>query len=60
MQSGNPMGALMSQDNPQLKEVMNYIKSTGMDAKSAFYMLAKQKGIEPESFLQQVRSMMNR
>lgn len=58
MQSGNPMGALLSQSNPQMKQVMDYIKSTGGDPKSAFYMLAKQKGVDPEPFLQRVRGMM--
>ena len=53
MQSGNPMGALVGQNNPQMKQVMDY-------PKQAFYSLAKQKGIDPETFLNQVRGMMNR
>lgn len=60
MQSGNPMGALVGQNNPQMKQVMDYVQSCGGDPKQAFYSLAKQKGIDPETFLNQVRGMMNR
>ena len=56
-QQGTPMG-MLSQNNPQLNQVYDFIRSTGMDAKSAFFMLAKQKGVDPNTIIEQARSMM--
>ena len=47
----------MAQSNPQLQQVMQYIQENGGDAKTAFYNLAKQKGVDPNDILNQVRSM---
>ena len=55
----NPQSTLsqMAQSNPQLQQVMQYIQENGGDAKTAFYNLAKQKGVDPNDILNQVRSM---
>ena len=56
----NPQAAVsqMSQSNPQMQYVMQYIQQNGGDAKAAFYALAKQKGVDPDAILQQAQGMM--
>lgn len=55
--SRNPKAMLeqMMQSNPQIQQAMNYINQNGGDAKSAFYALARQKGVDPESVLNMFR-----
>ena len=51
--AGNPqmmLNQMMSQ-NPQIKEVMDYVSQNGGDAKSAFYKLAEEKGVNPDEIL---------
>ena len=38
-------------NNPQLQQVMHMVKASNMTPKEYFYMLAKQKGIDPNSIL---------
>ena len=48
--SQNPQ-AMMNQimaNNPNLKQVMDFINQSGGDPKKAFYALAEQKGIDPQ------------
>lgn len=55
--ASNP-GAMMEQmaaQNPQLRNVMELVQQSGGDAKGAFYALAKQKGVDPESILSLLR-----
>jgi ABC-type antimicrobial peptide transport system ATPase subunit len=49
--SQNPQAMLgqIAQTNPQLKQA---IEMAGSDPKTAFYSLAKQKGIDPEQIIQ--------
>ena len=50
--SSNPeqiLNQTMNQ-NPQFKKLMDTVNSMG-DPKSAFYALAKQKGVDPNSIL---------
>ena len=42
-------------NNPNFKEVVNYINQNGGDAKTAFYNLAAQKGVDPNSILNQLQ-----
>lgn len=44
----------MLQSNPNLQSVMNLVKS-GNNPRELFYTLAKQKGVDPESILSQLR-----
>ena len=55
--SQNPQETLsrMMQNNPRMKQVMDYVNANGGDAKSAFYKLAKEKGVDPEEILSQLR-----
>lgn len=49
----NPRLALQNlvQSNPQMQNVMNIINQNGGDPKTAFYNLARQKGIDPNEVL---------
>lgn len=42
-------------NNPQYKQVMDYVKANGGDAKAAFYKMAEEKGVNPEDILNQLR-----
>ena len=55
--SRNPKAMLeqMMQSNPRIQQALNYINQNGGDAKSAFYALARQKGVDPESVLKMFR-----
>lgn len=56
--AGNPqmmLNQMMSQ-NPQIKQVMDYIQQNGGDAKSAFYKMAQEKGVDPNEILSQLNS----
>lgn len=56
-QSQNPeqtMQILLS-NNPQYKNVMNYIQQNGGDAKSAFYNMAAQMGVDPNIILSKLK-----
>ena len=53
----NPKGMIKSavnnsiQNNPHLKEAIDYINANGGDPKEAFYKLAEEKGVDPQEFL---------
>lgn len=53
----NPQYALtqMFLNNPQLSQVINFIKSSGGDMQQAFYNLAKQMNINPQDVLNQLK-----
>ena len=55
--SQNPeqkMQMLLAND-PRYIKVMNYIQQNGGDAKTAFYNMAAQKGVDPNSILSRLR-----
>ena len=43
-------------NNPQIKQVMEYINQNGGDPQTAFYKLAKEKGVDPNEILKQVNN----
>lgn len=56
-QSKNP-DQLMQQmfaNSPQYQYVLNYIAQNGGDAKTAFYNMAAQKGIDPNTILSRLK-----
>lgn len=55
--AGNPQMMLqqMMSQNPQIQQVMQYVKDNGGSAKTAFYKLAEQKGVNPEEILQMLK-----
>ena len=55
--SQNPEQAMqvLFANDPQYKNIMNYIKQNGGDAKSAFYNMAAQMGVDPNSILSKLQ-----
>lgn len=55
--SQNPRMALESiiQSNPKIQNVIDIVRQNGGDAKTAFYNLAKQKGVDPNEILNMLR-----
>lgn len=53
----NPSTMLQSMitTNPQIRQVMEYVKSQGGNAEQAFYNLAQQQGVDPQSILDQLK-----
>ena len=45
----------MLMNNPQYKQVMNYINQNGGDPKAAFYKMAEEKGVNPDDIISQLR-----
>jgi len=56
--AGNPQMMLnqMIGQNPQIKQVMDYVNANGGDPKTAFYKLAEERGINPDEFIKQFTS----
>ena len=55
--AGNPQAMLqnLTQNNPQMQQVMNIVNQSGGDPKAAFYQMAKEKGVDPEQVLSMLR-----
>ena len=55
--SKNPQMLLnnLMNTNPQVKQTMDMVKASSKSPKDLFYEMAKQKGIDPESILNQLR-----
>lgn len=54
--AGNPqmmLNQMMSQ-NPQIKQVMDFVNANGGDPKTAFYKAAQEKGVDPNEILRQL------
>ena len=51
--SSNPNAAMQTLvfNNPNFQNMMTYINQSGGNAKNAFYNLAAQKGVDPNSIL---------
>lgn len=45
----------MMVQNPQVKQVMDYVQKNGGDAKAAFYKLSEEKGVNPDDILNMLR-----
>ena len=57
LQGGNALGAI-SQSDPRMKQVTDYISTHGGNAEQAFYQMAKEKGLDPNQILNQVKGLM--
>lgn len=51
--SNNPQAMLQmfASQNPQLKQVLDYVQESGGDAKAAFYKMAQEKGVDPNQII---------
>ena len=56
MGSGNPMQMLekMAMSNPQLQPIIGMLQACNGNPQQAFYALAQQRGIDPNSILSQI------
>ena len=56
----DPQAAItqMAQSDDRMKQVMEVVNQNGGDAKAAFYNMAKQKGVNPDDIINQVKSLM--
>ena len=56
--SANPYQVLtgIAAKNPMIKNVMDSAKSSGKSYKDIFYELAKQKGVDPNNIISQLKS----
>ena len=58
VQQANNPNAIMNkliQSNPRLRMAYNMVQQNGGNAKTLFYQLAQQKGIDPNSILNQLK-----
>lgn len=55
--SNNPQALMQSlaMQNPQMKQVMDYVQQSGGDPKQAFYKMAQEKGVNPEDVLNMLK-----
>lgn len=51
----NQVLQMAAQTNPQLKQVMDMVQQSGKSPKDLFYEMAKQKGINPDDILNQLK-----
>ena len=53
----NPQAMLnqMMGNNPQLKQVMDYIQQSGGDPKTAFYSMADKMGVNPQDIIDMLK-----
>ena len=53
----NPQAMLgqLSQSNPQVKELMTMLQTSGKSPKEMFYQMAQEKGVDPEEILKMLR-----
>lgn len=51
---GNP--AMMLQQMPQYKQIMEYVNANGGDAQKAFYAAAQEMGIDPDEIVKAMRN----
>lgn len=54
--AANPYMAMqqMILNDPRFQQVSNYVNSHGGNAKAAFYQLAQEKGVDPQTVLSQI------
>ena len=53
----NPQAAIMqmAQNNPQMKQAIEYVNANGGNPKDAFYKLAQERGIDPDAILNSLK-----
>ena len=58
--ANNPMSMMqqIASMDPRMQQVMKVIQDNGGDAKTAFYRVAEQKGVNPDDILNVVKKMM--
>lgn len=59
--ANNPMQAVnqMAANDPRMQHVMEIVNQNGGDARAAFYNMARQRGVDPNAILNQLKSLQN-
>ena len=59
--ANNPMQAVnqMAANDPRMQQVMEIVNQNGGDAKAAFYNMARQRGVDPNAILNQLKGLQN-
>ena len=57
----NPQVAIqqMAQNDPRVKNVLDLVSQSGGDAKTLFYQVAQQRGVDPQPVLDAARQSYN-
>ena len=57
----NPQAAIqqMVQNDPRIKNVLDLVSQSGTDAKTLFYQVAQQRGVDPQPVLDAARQGYN-
>lgn len=50
----NALMQQMLQQNPTMQQAMEYVRQNGGDPKAAFYKLAQERGIDPQSVMNNI------
>ncbi|MBR4377269.1 MAG: hypothetical protein IKP50_00055 [Bacilli bacterium] len=55
--ANNPQAMLnnMLQQNPNYNQIINYVKQSGGDPKTAFYKMAQEKGVNPDEIINMLK-----
>ena len=55
--ANNPQAMLsyLSAQNPAIKQTLDYVNANGGDPRSAFYKLAQERGVDPNSILNMLK-----
>ncbi len=55
--SNNPQAMIQNimAQNPQYKQVVDYVKQNGGDPKTAFYKMAQEKGVDPNQIINMLK-----
>ena len=54
-QNPNAMMQQMAMNNPKLKQTLDFVNQNGGNAKELFYKMAQQKGVDPNTILNQLK-----
>ena len=55
-QNPNAMMQQMANNNSQLQQTLDFINQNGGNAKQLFYSMAQQKGVNPETIINQLKN----
>ena len=55
-QNPSAMMQQMANNNSQLQQTLNFINQNGGNAKQLFYSMAQQKGVNPETIINQLKN----
>ena len=55
--NNNPQAMLqmLAAQNPQLRQVLDYVQQSGGDPKEAFYKLAQERGVDPNQIINMLK-----